>query len=148
MTSFKADVVQLQLMKGYEKTEVRSISIKTTSPRSDFNHISIKLLDEIAKNTTTSDSHIQKLNISRKQYYDRSSRLLKTDLIKLVDGRFTLTAFGKLVYHGMKISRALHCASELRMIDAIKSHSGLSDAEQKNLIDRIIEDSEIKKLIS
>ena len=62
-------------------------------------HISIKLLDEIAKNTTTSDSHMQKLNISRKQYYDRSSRLLKTDLIKLVDGRFTLTAFGKLVYH-------------------------------------------------
>lgn len=112
-------------------------------------HISIKLLDEIAKNTTTSDSHIQKLNISRKQYYDRSSRLLKTDLIKLVDGRFTLTAFGKLVYHAeLKISRAFHCASELRMIDAIKLHSGLSDAEQKNLIDRIIEDSEIKKLIS
>ena len=112
-------------------------------------HISIKLLDEIAKNTTTSDSHMQKLNISRKQYYDRSSRLLKTDLIKLVDGRFTLTAFGKLVYHAeLKISRAFHCASELRMIDAIKSHSGLSDAEQKNLIDRIIEDSEIKKLIS
>ena len=112
-------------------------------------YISIKLLDEIAKNTTTSDSHIQKLNISRKQYYDRSSRLLKTDLIKLVDGRFTLTAFGKLVYHAeLKISRAFHCASELRMIDAIKLHSGLSDAEQKNLIDRIIEDSEIKKLIS
>jgi hypothetical protein len=112
-------------------------------------HISIKLLDEIAKNTTTSDSHMQKLNISRKQYYDRSSRLLKTDLVKLVDGKFTLTAFGKLVYHAeLKISRAFHCASELRMIDAIKSHSGLSDAEQKNLIDRIIEDSEIKKLIS
>lgn len=92
---------------------------------------------------------MQKLNISRKQYYDRSSRLLNADLIKLVDGRFTLTAFGKLVYHAeLKISRAVHCASELRMIDAIKSHSGLSDGEQKNLIDKIIEDSEINKLIS
>ena len=112
-------------------------------------HISIKLLDGIAENATTSDIHMQTLNISRKQYYDRSSRLVNADLIKLVDGRFTLTAFGKLVYHAeLKISRAFHCASELRMIDAIKSHSGLSDGEQKNLIDKIIEDSEIRILIS
>ena len=111
-------------------------------------HISIKLLDAIAKKASTSDNHMQMLNISRKQYYERSSRLVNADLVKLVDGRFILTSFGKVVYQTqLKISRAFYCSSELRIIDAIKSHSGLSDNEQKHLIDKIIDDSEIKKLI-
>jgi hypothetical protein len=111
--------------------------------------LSLELLEAVAKKAATSDDYMQMLDISRKQYYGRSSRLVNADLIKPIDGRYFLTSFGKLVYQAqLKISVAARCASELRMIDAIKLHSGLSDNEQKNLIDIIIVDSEIKKLIS
>jgi hypothetical protein len=111
--------------------------------------LSLELLEAVAKKAATSDDYMQMLDISRKQYYGRSSRLVNADLIKPIDGRYFLTSFGKLVYQAqLKISAAARCASELRMIDAIKSHSGLSDKEQKNLVDIIIVDSEIKKLFS
>jgi hypothetical protein len=46
----------------------------------------------------------------------------------------------------LKIATAFSHSSELRMIDVIKSHSGMSEDEQKRIIDKIIEDSELKNL--
>jgi hypothetical protein len=34
------------------------------------------------------------------------------------------------------------------MIDAIKSHSGMSEDEQKRIIDKLLDESELKRLIS
>src|SRR6476469_3359455 len=83
--------------------------------------ISIDLFNTVAKNVTTSENIIQILDITRKEYYVRSSRLLKISLIKRQDGRFSITAFGKLIYEAqLKISRAFHHSSELKMIDAVK----------------------------
>jgi hypothetical protein len=129
------------------KSEVSISKLQVLQAISDS--LSLELLEAVAKKAATSDDYMQMLDISRKQYYGRSSRLVNADLIKPIDGRYFLTSFGKLVYQAqLKISAAARCASELRMIDAIKWHSGLSDNEQKNLIDKIIVDSEIKKLIS
>jgi hypothetical protein len=44
----------------------------------------------------------------------------------------------------MKIATAFTHTSELRMIDAIKSHSGMSDDEQKRIIDKLLDDTELK----
>ena len=59
------------------------------------------------------------------------------------------TSFGRLVYNAqLKIANAFSHSSELRMIDAIKSHSGMSDDEQKRIIDKLLDDAELKDLIT
>ena len=67
------------------------------------------------------------LNLTRKQYYERSSRLLKTGLIRKEDGGYNLTSFGRLVYHSqLKIASALERSSELKAIDELRSDPGSS----------------------
>ena len=90
---------------------------------------------------------MQILDITPKRYYSRSSRLLKIGIISRKNGVIILTSFGQLVYKAQsKIATAFSHSSELRMIGVIKSHSGMSDDEQKRIIDKILEDSELKNL--
>jgi len=111
--------------------------------------ISIDIFNAIAKNVSTSDNLIQILEITGKQYYARSSKLLNVGLIKRKDGGLTLTSFGQLIYQAqLKIARAIHYSSALRMIDGVKSCAALSDNDQKKLIDKLIDDSEMKRLIT
>ena len=44
--------------------------------------ICINILNAIAKDTTSSENLMKLLNLTRKQYYDRSSRLLNIGLIR------------------------------------------------------------------
>ena len=89
------------------------------------------------------------LDISYKQYYDRSSRLLNIGLISRKNGQISLTSFGQLIYKAqLKIATAFTHSSELRMIDAIKSHSGMSEDEQKRIIDKLLDVAELKDLIT
>jgi ERCC4-related helicase len=63
--------------------------------------------------------------------------------------KFAFTSFGQLIYKAqLKIATAFTHSSELRMIDAIKSHSGMSDDEQKRIIDKLLHDAELKNLIT
>jgi len=48
----------------------------------------------------------------------------------------------------LKIAIAFTHSSDLRMIDLIKSHSGISEVQQQSLIDKILVDTEIMKLIT
>src|SRR6478735_7423147 len=59
--------------------------------------ISVNLLNAIANAVTNSENLIQLLNVTRKQYYDRSTRLLNKGLIRRKNGEFYLTSFGQLV---------------------------------------------------
>jgi len=55
-----------------------------------------------------------------------------------------LTSFGRVVYNAqLKIANAFSNSSQLRMIDAIKFHSGLSGNDQKIIIDKLLDDSEL-----
>jgi hypothetical protein len=109
----------------------------------------MNLLNAIAKDATNSESLMQLLNITRKQYYDRSSRLLKIGLIRRENGEFSLTSFGQIVrHHLLKISVAFKQSSELRMIDVLRSDPGMSNDQHKFLIDKLIDDPEMKRLIT
>jgi hypothetical protein len=100
------------------------------------------------ENVTTSDNIIQLLGVSSKQYYTRYSDFLRTGLIKRRHSVLTLTCFGQLIYHSLLIiATACRHSSELIMIDAVKSTSGMPDSEQKDLIDKLICDPRIKKLL-
>jgi hypothetical protein len=59
------------------------------------------------------------------------------------------TSFGRLVYNAqLKIANAFSHSSELRMIDAIKSHSGMSIDQQKIIIDKLLDDSQLENLVA
>ncbi|MGA9908894.1 MAG: hypothetical protein WBP84_01665 [Nitrososphaeraceae archaeon] len=110
---------------------------------------SMDIITALSNNVTNSGNLMRVLDISYKQYYDRSSRLLNIGLISRKNGQISLTSFGQLIYKAqLKIATAFTHSSELRMIDAIKSHSGMSEDEQKRIIDKLLDDAELKNLIT
>jgi hypothetical protein len=109
--------------------------------------LSMDIVTAISNEVTNSDNLMQVLDLTRKRYYSRSSRLMNIGIISRKNGDIILTSFGQLVYKAQfKIGTAFSHSSELRMIDAIKSHSGMSEDEQKRIIDKILEDSELINL--
>ena len=110
--------------------------------------ITMNLLNAIAKDVTNSENLMQLLNLTRKQYYDRNSRLLNIGLIRRENGEFYLTSFGQLVHHSqLKIASALKHSAELRAIDVLRLDPGMSEDQKKSLIDNLIDDPELKRLI-
>ena len=109
--------------------------------------ISVDIFNAIAEKVNTSDNIIQMLGVTHKQYYTRHSDLLKTGLIKR-GSILTLTSFGRLIYQSLLIiATACRHSSELMMVDAVKSTAGIPDNEQKDVIDKLIRDPRIKKLL-
>ena len=75
--------------------------------------LSIDIFVEISKHATNPDDLMQMLNITRKQFYTRSSRLLKIGIISRKGGEIILTSFGRLVYKAQsKIATAFSLSSE------------------------------------
>ena len=110
--------------------------------------ISVHLFSTIAERVNTSENIRQLLGVSAKQYYTRQSYLMKTGLIERRHSVLTLTAFGQLVYSALLIiASACRQYSELLIIDVVKSTEGIPSKEQKDLINKLIIDPRIKKLI-
>jgi hypothetical protein len=111
--------------------------------------ISIDIVTAISNNVTNSDNIMQLLDLTRKQHYSRCSRLSNIGLVSKQDGKMMLTSFGRIVYNAqLKIANAFSHSSQLRIIDAIKSHSGMSEDQQKIIIDKLLVDSQLKNLVS
>jgi len=109
---------------------------------------SVDMFNAIAENLTTSENIIRLLDISAKQFYTRHSDLLKTGLIRRRNNVLILTSFGRLIYHSLLIiATACRHSSELIMVDAVKSTPGIPYNEQKDLIEKLIHDPSIKKLL-
>jgi hypothetical protein len=111
--------------------------------------LSMDIVTAISNNVTNSENLMQILDITHKQYYSRSSRLLNIGLVCRKNGEIILTSFGQLVYKAqLKIATAFSHSSELRMIDVIKSNSGMSEDEQNRIINKLLNDSELKNLFA
>ena len=131
----KSYVVYIAYTMKYENTELYSIQIQVLKVISD--QISIDIVTAIFNNVTNSDNIMQILDLTPKQYYSRCSRLSNIGIVSKQNGEMMLTSFGRLVYNAqMKIVTAFSHSSQLRVVDAIKSHSGLSEDQQKIIIDK------------
>ena len=107
---------------------------------------SVNILNAVAENVTNSGSIRELLGLTSKEYYVRYSRLLKSGLIKRKNTRLILTSFGQLTYQALvKIAKAFRHSRELVIIDTIKSIAGMPRNEQKDLINNLNLDDEIKK---
>lgn len=95
---------------------------------------------------TKGDSSVlrTKLNITRKQYYSRISGLLTAGVVKRMNGRYSLTVLGELVYDAvMTLENAFNNNNywKLKAIDSfeVPPHE-LSRDERKKIIDTLLKD--------
>ena len=94
---------------------------------------------------------ISKVKLTRKQYYSRISTLIYSGLVKRSNGKYLLTSLGKVAYSvNALIDQAIHDHWKLKAIDALetKSSSGIPDEEREKIIDMLIDNYELKEILS
>src|SRR5919205_3993874 len=107
----------------------------------------LELFRMVAHTKLYSDILISKTRLTRKQYYSRMYRLMNVGLIKREEGKYTLTAFGRIIYHISlaAIENAVNNYWKLKAIESLKSKD-LPAAECKKIIDRFIDNPEFKDI--
>jgi SNF2 family DNA or RNA helicase len=92
---------------------------------------------------------INKAKLSRKQYYSKMSRLMKAGLIKRKNGKYTLTAFGKVIYYTaiIKMENATSSYLKLKAIDSLEMSNDVPAEERKKIIDSFIDNQEIRDVL-
>ncbi|MFL6326033.1 MAG: hypothetical protein ACJ71I_00930 [Nitrososphaeraceae archaeon] len=110
---------------------------------------SLELFRSIALKDSDSESLRKNSKMTRKQYYSRMSRLMRTGLIKRKNGRHTLTAFGKVIYDTqITIENAINNYWKLKAIDSLEMSNDLPAEERKKLIDNLIENNGIREILA
>jgi predicted transcriptional regulator len=110
---------------------------------------SLELFRYIADTNGDSDALRAKINLTRKQYYSRLSRMTKVGLVKRKNGKHFLTAFGKVVYDAQKtIEKAVDIFWKLKAIDSLELSGELPQEERAKLIDNLLDNKEIKQILS
>lgn len=110
---------------------------------------SLALFRIVALTNPNTEILISKTKLTRKQYYSRMSTLMKTGLIKRKNGKYTLTAFGKLIYYNALIimENATNSYWKLKAIDSLEMSNDLPVEELKKIIDSFIDNQEIKDVL-
>lgn len=110
---------------------------------------SLELFRFIASTNGDSDTLRDKLNLTRKQYYSRLSRMTKAGLVKRKNGKHFLTAFGKVVYDAQTtIEKAVNNFWKLKAVDSLELSADLPEEERVKLIDGLLDNKEIKEILS
>src|SRR5918911_2212926 len=109
---------------------------------------SLELLRKVALTKQGSDILVSKTKLTRKQYYSRMSTLMKSGLINKEEGKYTLTAFGRIIYHISlaAMENAVNNYWKLKAIESLRKSKDLPAAECKKIIDRFIDNPEIKDI--
>lgn len=109
---------------------------------------SLKLFNAIAtKGGNSGDLSVQ-LKLSRKEYYSRMSRLMKTGIVKRKNGKHFLTAFGKVVYDAQAtIRKAVESYWKLKAIDSIESSGEIVEQERVKIIKTILDDNTVQNIL-
>ncbi len=108
---------------------------------------SLLVFKTIALTSPDSNSLRRKSKLTRKQYYTRTSRLIRAGLIKKRSGKYFITAYGKIIYDAQKIIEIAHTNYwKLKAIDSLEvSDDERSLKERRKIIDTLIDDKEIKE---
>jgi len=110
---------------------------------------SLKLFNTIATKGGNSEDLSVQLKLSRKEYYSRMSRLMKTGVVKRKNGKHFLTAFGKVIYDAqVTIKKAVESYWKLKAIDSIDLSDEITVKERDKLIQTLLDDVEIREILS
>lgn len=109
---------------------------------------SMDLFRTIAQSSIDSESLKTKTKLTRKQYYSRLSRMTKAGIVRKKSGKYTLTAFGKVVYDSqITVDNALTNFWKLKAIDSLEMSNELPKEEQQKLIDTLLDNQELKSIL-
>jgi hypothetical protein len=110
---------------------------------------SLELFRIVAQTKPDTDILISKTKLTRKQYYSRMSILMNTGLIKRKNGKYTLTAFGKVIYKIILIpvENAINYYWKLKAIDSLELSNDLPAEELEKVIDNFIGSQGIKDVL-
>jgi predicted transcriptional regulator len=109
---------------------------------------SLQLLRAISLLNADSDILMSDLSLTPKGFYTRMNRLLKVGVIERRNARYYLTSFGKIVLHAQHtIDSALLSYWKLRALDSVATN-GLPVEEFNKLTETLIEDKELRSIIS
>ena len=108
---------------------------------------SLVLFNTIAlSNSDGSDILISNLNLTRKQYYSRISKLVKVDLVVRRNRKYFLTSLGKIVYDAQKIiGNAVGDYWKLKAVDTLEITDQMPKEEYNEIINALIENEKIKE---
>lgn len=110
---------------------------------------SLELFRLVALTNGTSDVLRSNMKLTRKQYYSRLFKLVQCGLIKRTDNKYFLTALGRVMYDAQAtIENALNNYWKIKAIDSFKIAKGIPLEEQKRLIETLIQDQEIKNILT
>ena len=111
--------------------------------------ISLDLFRIVILTKPNTEILISKTKLTRKQYYSRMSTLMKVGLINRINGKYILTAFGKLIYYKALIimENATSSYWELKAIDSLEMSNDLPAEERKNVINSLVDNEEIKVML-
>jgi hypothetical protein len=110
----------------------------------------LALFETIALAKPSTDILIAKTQLTRKQYYSRMSGLMKSGLVKRKNGRYTLTAFGKVIDDIQRTIKKVinEYYWKLKAIDSFEvADGGLSKEEHNKVLDTLIDNEKIKEVI-
>ena len=110
---------------------------------------SLELFRIVALTKPDTDMLISKTKLTCKQYYSRMSRLMNAGLIKRKQGKYTLTAFGKVIYDIaiVTLENAVSNYWKLKAIDSLEMSKALPAEERKKIIDSLIDNQVIKDIL-
>jgi len=95
---------------------------------------------------STSEILINTLHLRSKQYYSRMSELVKADLVTRRNGKYSLTAFGKIVYDAQTtIEKALGNYWKLKAIDRLENSDHIPKEEYNEIIHLLIDNESVKE---
>jgi predicted transcriptional regulator len=109
---------------------------------------SLNLFCFIAKGNMESEELKETKGLSRKQFYTRTSQLLKQGLIQRNKGSFSLTSLGIIVYHAQLIIEAgVNNYWKLKAIDSIESSGEIVEQERVKIIKTILDDNTVQNIL-
>ena len=109
---------------------------------------SLNLFCSIAKGNMESEELKETKGLSRKQFYTRTSQLLKQGLIQRNKGSFSLTSLGIIVYHAQLIIEAgVNNYWKLKAIDSIESSGEIVEQERVKIIKTILDDNTVQTIL-
>ena len=109
---------------------------------------SLDLFCSIAKGNMESEELKETKGLSRKQFYTRTSQLLKQGLIQRNKGSFSLTSLGIIVHHAQLVIEAgVNNYWKLKAIDSIESSGEIVEQERVKIIKTILDDNTVQNIL-
>ena len=135
------------LERDYRLTDYRKMICITDVLGALSDDKSLLLFNTIALSSCDGRSQtlLSRLNLTRKQFYSRISRLIKADLLNRRNGEYSLTSLGKVIYNAQTtIGNAVTNYWKLKAIDAVKLEQ-LPKEEYTKIIHSLIENEKIRE---